>query len=81
MATLPAYLLAKTHAAYGRRLEKDWYDIAYVVLHNDAGGPTAAAARVQEVLLLTWLARRRLRSRSWQRTSPTQMLREAWHTP
>jgi hypothetical protein len=49
VATLPAYLLAKTHAAYGRRLEKDCYDIAYVVLHNDAGGPTAAAARVQEV--------------------------------
>ena len=49
VATLPAYLLAKTHAAYGRRLEKDWYDIAYVVLHNDAGGPAAAAVRVQDV--------------------------------
>jgi hypothetical protein len=49
VATLPAYLLAKTHAAYGRRLEKDWYDVAYVVLHNDAGGPAAAVARVQEV--------------------------------
>jgi hypothetical protein len=49
VATLPAYLLAKTHAAYGRRFEKDWYDIAYVILHNDAGGPAAAAARVQEV--------------------------------
>jgi hypothetical protein len=49
VATLPAYLLAKTHAAYGRGLEKDWYDIAYVVLHNDAGGPTAAAARVREM--------------------------------
>jgi hypothetical protein len=49
VATLPAYLLAKTHAAYGRQLEKDWYDIAYVVLHNNDGGPTAAAARVREV--------------------------------
>jgi hypothetical protein len=48
VATLPAYLLAKTHAAYGRGFEKDWYDIAYVVLHNDAGGPTAAAAQVRE---------------------------------
>ena len=35
MATSSCVLLAKTHAAYGRRLEKDWYDLAYVVLHND----------------------------------------------
>jgi predicted nucleotidyltransferase len=51
VATLPAYLLAKTHAAYGREYEKDkdWYDIAYVALHNDAGGAAAAAVRVQEV--------------------------------
>ena len=47
VATLPAYLLAKAHAARGRRLEKDWYDLAYVLLHNDDGGPAAAAARVQ----------------------------------
>jgi hypothetical protein len=46
---LPAYLLAKTHAAYGRRLQKDFYDVAYVVLHNDAGGPGPAAARVRQV--------------------------------
>lgn len=46
VAKLPAYLLAKAHAAYGRRLAKDWYDIAYVLLHNDAGGPAAAAALV-----------------------------------
>ena len=49
VATLPAYLLAKTHAAYGRGIEKDWYDIAYVVLHNDDGGPDAAAERVRTV--------------------------------
>jgi hypothetical protein len=47
VATLPAYLLAKTHAAYGRGIAKDWYDIAYVVLHNDDGGPDAAAERVR----------------------------------
>src|SRR5207248_3246847 len=47
VATLPAYLLAKTHAAYGRGLERDWYDIAYVVLHNNDGGPRPAAARVR----------------------------------
>jgi hypothetical protein len=49
VATLPAYLLAKTHAAYGRGIEKDWYDIAYVVLHNDDGGPDAAAEQVRSV--------------------------------
>ena len=26
---------------------KDWYDIAYVLLRNDAGGPLRAAARVR----------------------------------
>jgi len=46
VATLPGYLLAKVHAAYGRGLQKDWYDIAYVLLHNDDGGPAAAARRV-----------------------------------
>ena len=49
VTTLPAYLLAKSHAAYGRGLVKDWYDIAYVVLHNDEGGPAAAAERVRAV--------------------------------
>jgi hypothetical protein len=48
VATLPAYLLAKIHAAHGRGLEKDWYDIAYVLLHNDEGGPGVAARRVVE---------------------------------
>lgn len=49
VATLPAFLLAKAHAAYGRGLEKDWYDLAYVILFNDEGGPAAAAARVRGV--------------------------------
>jgi len=48
VATLPGYLLAKIHAAYARRLEKDWYDVAYVLIHNDAGGPAAAGAQVRE---------------------------------
>ncbi len=43
VATLPAYLLTKSHAAHSRGLTKDWYDIAYVLLHNDAGGPSEAA--------------------------------------
>ena len=49
VSTLPAYLLAKSHAAYGRSLEKDWYDIAYVVLHNDHGGPADAGEQVRAV--------------------------------
>ena len=46
VASLPAFLLAKVHAAHGRHVQKDWYDIAFVLLHNDAGGPVAAARRV-----------------------------------
>ena len=48
VATLPAYLLAKVHAAYDRSLGKDWYDIAYVLLNNDDGGSVRAAQRVRE---------------------------------
>lgn len=35
---LAGFLLAKTAAAYSRRKTKDWYDLAFVILHNDAGG-------------------------------------------
>ncbi len=40
---LAGFLLAKAAAAHSRRQAKDWYDIAFVLLHNDAGGPAAAA--------------------------------------
>ncbi|HEX5266481.1 MAG TPA: hypothetical protein VFW24_06895 [Acidimicrobiales bacterium] len=43
VAGTAGFLLAKTAAAYGRRHEKDWYDIAFVLLHNDLGGPDQAA--------------------------------------
>ncbi|GMR10485.1 MAG: hypothetical protein BMS9Abin28_1306 [Anaerolineae bacterium] len=43
---LGGFLLAKARAAYSRRRPKDWYDIAFVLLHNDAGGPDEAAAAV-----------------------------------
>lgn len=46
VAGLAGYLLAKIHAYYGRRLFKDLYDIAFVLLHNDEGGPRAAAGAV-----------------------------------
>lgn len=40
---LGGFLMAKCAAAYSRRKPKDWYDIAYVLLHNDAGGVEVAA--------------------------------------
>lgn len=46
VAGLAGFLLAKAAAAYSRRKPKDWYDIAFVLLHNDAGGPRAAAGAV-----------------------------------
>ncbi len=45
---LAGFLLAKAAAARERRLSKDWYDMAFVLLNNDAGGPAAAAAVVRE---------------------------------
>lgn len=45
---LAGFLLAKTAAAYTRRKPKDWYDIAFVLIHNDAGGPEQAAAMVRD---------------------------------
>ncbi|MGK5088244.1 nucleotidyl transferase AbiEii/AbiGii toxin family protein [Bdellovibrionota bacterium FG-2] len=45
---LAGYLLAKTAAAHSRRKPKDWYDLAFVLLHNDAGGPKAASKAVKE---------------------------------
>lgn len=49
MTGLAGFLLAKTAAARSRRKPKDWYDIAFVLLHNDIGGPLPAAARVLEL--------------------------------
>ena len=43
---LAGFLLAKASAAYSRRRPKDWYDIALVLVHNDAGGPDEAAVAV-----------------------------------
>ena len=48
VAGLAGFLLAKAAAAYSRRAPKDWYDIAFVLLHNDVGGPTAAATQVRD---------------------------------
>jgi len=42
------FLLAKVAAARTRRAAKDWYDIAFVLLHNDLGGPAGAARAIVE---------------------------------
>ncbi len=42
-ARLGGYLLSKCVAARTRAAEKDFYDLAYVLLHNRAGGPAEAA--------------------------------------
>lgn len=47
-AGLAGFLLSKAAAASSRRLPKDWYDIAYVLIHNDAGGSAAATEIVNE---------------------------------
>ncbi len=47
VAGLAGFLLAKAHAAHGRRAPKDWYDIAFVLLNNDLGGVRGAIAAVQ----------------------------------
>jgi hypothetical protein len=43
---LAGFLLAKCAAARSRRAHKDWYDVAFVLLHNDAGGPERAVDAV-----------------------------------
>jgi hypothetical protein len=45
-AGLGGYLLAKAAAAARRGLPRDFYDFAYVLLHNDRGGPREAAEAV-----------------------------------
>ena len=45
---LAGFLLAKCAAARSRRIPKDWYDIAFVLIHNDAGGVVQAVERVRE---------------------------------
>ena len=44
---LAGFLLAKSAAARSRRFPKDWYDIAFVLLHKDEGGPAAEAETVR----------------------------------
>lgn len=43
---LAGFLLAKVAEAFERRSPKDRYDIAFVLLHHDAGGPKGVAELV-----------------------------------
>jgi len=45
VTALAGFLLAKTAAAHGRHKAKDYYDIAFVLLHHNPG-PDSPAARV-----------------------------------
>ncbi len=56
IAALAGYLLSKAAAARTRGADKDYYDLAYVLLHNRAGGPAAAAAAVNASKLQPALA-------------------------
>ncbi|MCC2314151.1 hypothetical protein [Cellulomonas xiejunii] len=49
-ANLGGYLLAKAAAVLGRRADRDPYDLAFVVQHNTAGGPRAAARAARAAL-------------------------------
>jgi hypothetical protein len=46
-AGLEGYLLSKCVVVRTRGRDKDYYDFAYVLLHNRASGPEAAAARLR----------------------------------
>lgn len=48
VAGLAGYLLAKACALRNRALTKDYYDFAYVLIHNRAGGPAEAARLIKE---------------------------------
>jgi hypothetical protein len=47
-AGLEGYLLSKCVAARTRAADKDYYDLPYVLLHNRAGGPAAAAQQLRD---------------------------------
>lgn len=48
VANVAGFLLTKIHAAHDRHAVKDWYDIAFVLIHNDVGGPRKAGELVSK---------------------------------
>ncbi len=77
---LAGFLLAKSHAARSRRRQKDWYDIAFVLLHNDAGGPEAAVVAVRDRFRDDISGSTRSAIGISRRTSPLPARRVRWHT-
>jgi hypothetical protein len=55
-AGLAGYLLSKCVTARSRAATKDYYDLAYVLLHSRAGGPEQAAQQLLENKLASELA-------------------------
>ena len=78
VAKLSGYLLAKIHAAYERILRKDWYDIAYVLIHNDEGGPAAAGTLVRERFSANLVGQTRQPWPSCQRISMMRQRKVPW---
>jgi hypothetical protein len=46
-AGLEGYLMAKAYAVRHRGLDRDYYDLVFVLLYNRAGGPVEAARRLR----------------------------------
>jgi len=46
-AGLEGYLMAKAHAVRHRGLDRDCYDLVFVLIYNRAGGPTQVAERLR----------------------------------
>jgi hypothetical protein len=47
-AGLEGYLMAKAYSVRERGLDRDYYDLVFVLLYNRAGGPAQAAALLRE---------------------------------
>lgn len=62
---LAGFLLAKAAAAHARRKPKDWYDLAFVLLHNDAGGRRRRLLRSRIALASNWTQRVQRSTISW----------------
>lgn len=86
-AGLQGYLLAKMFAARARGLDRDFYDLVYVLLHNRLGGPTEAGHAIRAGVfradlpsMHTTLREIRERFRDASGAGPTAYAREAAQT-
>lgn len=86
-AGLQGYLLAKMVAARARGLDRDFYDLVYVLLHNRLGGPAEAGHAIRAGVfradlpsMYTTLREIRERFRDASGAGPTAYAREAAQT-